>query len=222
MPLFLYAGFFLALPRRIKKRILLRVAVYFSDIGYLPMQDYVIPPSAYCPAAEEVWRAGTDFIDENFIDAQVKDLLKHLRDLFCMIIHFDMAYRFRFQDIVPLFDKSSFRENPKKEIMRVVKIYLARENNEGVTEKWAFVIKRLRVVLWILFSYKKIRNAAVDFMDNLDLNAIAPDEADWYYMLDRKDYDYGGKTYTERMKESFDMDIKAGNRRMKVATEPEK
>lgn len=148
-------------------------------------------------------------------------VMEHLRDLMCMIIHFDMAYRFRWQDIIPLFNKEDFKKNPRKEIVRVAKIFVERESagGGGVSNRWKSIIDRLDIILWFIFLNKNRKSVAVSFLDELDLDAIAPDEADWYYMLDRKDYDYGGISYAKRMQISLDMDIKAGNRRMKVAEE---
>ena len=218
-PMILFGSLFILLPKKIKRKITLDIALYFSDIGWLTMQDYIIPKEAYCPAAKELYRTASLFIEKTTGEKAM--VLEHLRDLICMIIHFDMAYRFRWQDIIPLFNKEAFKKNPRKEIMRVARIFVERESagGGGVANKWKSIINHLDIILWFIFLNKKHRSVAVEFLDELDLDAIAPDEADWYYMLDRKDYDYGGVPYVKRMKMSFDMDIKAGNRRMKVAKE---
>lgn len=214
-----FGTFFFILPAGVRKSILLSLGRYFGDIGYMGLQDYVIPEQAYCPAAGEFYRAFTAVVKKHYgsdtANEEVEILFK-LRDLISMIIHFDMAYRFRWQDIMPHFNKQALHENARREIMRVYGIFMER-GGERFMDKWGFVMRNLNFILWLTFLNRRWKKLFLEFMDELDLDKIAPDEADWYYMLDREDYDYGGVSYKERMKISAEMDVKAGNRRMKVA-----
>ena len=203
--------FYLVLPRRMKKRIVIELLDYFLSIAYWVEYKYVfaLPTEKYCVTIKEVHRV-SEVLLQNIKDKDMLPRIQKLRDIFCMILEMDYAYRARFQDILPELNKEELKKNVKKEIGRVFDIIISRET--VMVSKWQGLKKATMIVL----SFKNLRKIIVKALLEMDLDKIKRDEADWYYVLDRSDYSYGGMSYEERMKILIEMDKKIGNDRPKV------
>lgn len=119
------------------------------------------------------------------------------------LLEYENSYRFRFQDICSIMDKEVLKKNPRRELKRVQKIYLAREKGSGdntVTDKFKMVFRLLRVLL-LVPRFKKAFQFAVA---NCDFEKFKLDEADQYWANRFNDYLYGGKSREERqLKQAF-------------------
>lgn len=107
----------------------------------------------------------------------------------------DLAYRFRGMDVFQNLDKENLQKTPKREIMRLVDIAISRENNEVVRDK----IKMARRILKIALLSKEFKNLAIKFLSMLDVVKMNFDMNDRYWLANKFDRNYGGKTYEERM-----------------------
>lgn len=211
------------LPKKIRTKILILIFNYLIDAAYQPMGWYALAESAYNTPMQELHRATRVFIIKTFKNKQVIEILEKLVDIICMTFQFDLSYRFRYQDIFPLVNKVWLRENPRKELMRVLKIYLEREINfSNVRAKWDYLWNKIGIILWFVFLSKKRRQIVIDFFDEVDLEKIKMDEADWYYSLDRDDYNHGGLTYKEKMAVSKELDGKMQNNRPRMEQKGDK
>ena len=140
------------------------------------------PIQEFCASAKEFIRVGLIFLPEKVVY------------FFAMILQFDNAYRFRFQDIVSEIKKDNLGI---KEIQRLFTLFLERENSEGVRDKLLLIRRFIPLLYLSLKLYRFIK----DFVLELDLDKIRPDESDRYFMLNRVSYDFFGIPYEERLKE---------------------
>lgn len=107
----------------------------------------------------------------------------------------DLAYGLRGKDIFQNLNKELLKKNPKYEIMRLADILLAREKNEGVRNKIRMAVRLLKLALWS----KEFRKLAVRFLTAIDTQKMEFNIMERYWLANKFDYDYEGKTYEERM-----------------------
>lgn len=219
--LFASIGFIL-IPK--KKKLLIKIAdEFFLDIVWEPMKSVILEDNRYCSCVKETIRAIDlafgDYSDYN--KNPVSRIKKRIRDFIAMSLEYDYAYRARYQDIIPLFDKNKFKRNPRKELFRLLDILSEREEyskggkNIIMQRKW----KSLKFVAFIGFLIKDVKKIVVKFFNELNLDEIKFDEADWYYVCDRDDYLYGGLSHKQRMENRYHLDKKVGNKKVVIKFE---
>ena len=75
---------------------------------------------------------------------------------------------------------------------------LSRETSEGIGHKWKFLKLILKLGLW---RYGEVRTFLTQFFEQLDYAKIAMDDGDKYYSLSYISYNFGGKSFEDRMRE---------------------
>ncbi len=118
--------------------------------------------------------------------------------IYCLVLFFeaDNAYWQRFQDIIGNLDKERLRINVRREILRILDMGIKWEK-EMVIDK----IKIIRKLISIILFVPSIRKLARSFLLELDLNKIRQDEADHYFSLNRRGYNFGGIPFEKRLSE---------------------
>lgn len=216
-PVKILIGFFgfilLILPKKTRNNILMSLGEYFVDIGWQPLQTYIIPPPSYNEPVREIYRASEVIINKYIKWDKLLDLIRRGRDTICTIFQFDMGYRFRVQDFFSIFDKDLFKQDPLKELERAISVFFQRDNSETVKSTAKTLVK----IIKLAFHNKELKRMIIDFILELDFEKIKFDEADWYYVLDRDDYLFGGLSHKERMEISKELDIKMNNHRPKIS-----
>lgn len=207
---------YLILPRRLKKSVIISILDYFLGITHWVeyKNKYALSTTLYCTAIQEVYRT-SEVLLKYITDKEIVERVVKLRDIFCMILQMDSAYRARFQDIVPEFHKDALTKNPKKEIRRVMDIFIRREAVDGMnamTTKW----QGLKKILLIILSFRRIKNILVKALLELDFDKVKMDEADFYFVCGSDDYNYRGLSYEQRQQVMREMDIKMKNKRPQV------
>lgn len=124
------------------------------------------------------------------------DVSHKVAELVAHIVEYDGAYRYRILDIVNIADYQKLLENPRKEIQRVMKIWYTRDQMVGnyITLK----LDKLKWAVWIL-EIPKVKKAFQNSLKLATLDLFKIDESDYYWMSQRKDYLYFGKTFDDRM-----------------------
>ena len=158
-------------------------------------RDLYLPVNKYNQPAREMYQAIAD---------------EKVRDIVCAILEYDMAYRLRFQDIMANLNKELFFKNPRKEINRLFDILTEREHDDhkdpmSLHQRWKFI--KLALNIGLIFSRKTVRQLT-DVVANLDLTAIAPTEADQYWMCSPAywgGYNFMGMDTDERKKKFKEM-----------------
>lgn len=152
---------------------------------YRSIDRFKIKPLRYCDAIRELHRAfSTDYHGEK---PEEKEKRQMIRDLVCMVLEFDNAYRFRFQDIISELNKENLRKNTAKEISRLLEIMSSRENTQEVKDTW----KLVRYFLpWYLRFNRSLRKQIVDILTDLDLSKTALQVDDKHFCDKRVDYKF--------------------------------
>lgn len=164
--------------------------------GYIRATDWILEPyylkdTRYSFPVQQVDKVLTYFLWRLGINWE---LARKTSLIFSTLIEYDNAYRWRIQDIAGEVNLEDIKDNPRKEIKRVVQIYLEREKI-GIFHKFTAIAKIFNFLLYL----PKVKRAFKESLSYIDMSKIVPDESDKYFTLTRKDYDFGGKDFDTRM-----------------------
>lgn len=141
---------------------------------YTMVRFHRLKPEWYCKAAREMYNA----IDHVII-----------RDIFTLIMEFDDAYRYRFQDVLGELNHFALTRNPITEIGRMFELLAERETDERLKRNW----KMARKLLFVVFFFKDVREPIIRTFSRLNPQHLKLDEADLYFASLKKDgYNWGG------------------------------
>jgi len=152
---------------------------------YRLIERFKIKPIRYCQAMREVHRAFS--IERKNESPKTKELRLMLRDLICMVLEFDNAYRFRFQDLMEEFNKENFRKSQIKELNRLIDIAISREKTQELKDMWTL----MKMGLLYLKIDKELEKMLVDIFSQIDLERVKLTIEDKSYCRPRQDYSFG-------------------------------
>lgn len=115
------------------------------------------------------------------------DLRIRLRDAICMILEFDNAYRFRFQNVMVELDQKALRKDPIHELTRLFVILQSRENRVEVSDTWELF--KFAIAGYLRFD-RQLTRMIVNAFEHLSLESIAMNEGDIYFCALRTDYQF--------------------------------
>lgn len=150
------------------------------------VERFKIKPLRYCTTMRELHRAFS--VEDSAETESGRDLRLKLRDFVCMLLEFDNAYRFRFQDVIVFLDKKKFKRSPTKELLRLLDILIARERSQEIKDTWTLV--RLGVKFYLPFDRELLRVVRRGFGE-LNLDLVRLDDGDIHYCVKRQDYTFG-------------------------------
>lgn len=215
-------GIFLLLPNWLIKKIMTGLVGFYLRSVYLkPVQKHlIVNDKRYVPAIREIWRVLTIFIGE-IKDDKIQRHAFRLRNLICLIFNIDLPHRLKLQDVLPEIDIEKLKQSPRQEIGRVFDILISRIRNQHEKGMWGN-IKKLFLVLSLRF-YRPMKKWLVRFFIEVDLEKIKLDESDWYFSLQRSDYNFRGVTLEDRIKEKkrLDKEKKHFIPRVKILNRPD-
>lgn len=162
---------------------LLRILVY-AFYRQVTREKFKIKPTRYCKAIRELHRAFSVDVDRERLKR--KELRYMIRDLFCMVLEFDNAYRFRFQDLAVEIDKKALKKNYIKELQRIISIAEIRENTQEIKDMWILV----KMLVRMLQFDKNLKSIVVDMLHAINLEKIALNENDIQFCKPRTDYTF--------------------------------
>lgn len=133
----------------------------------------------------------------------------------------DLAYHNRQQDLFTQIHKEDLIKNPRKEVLRIIDLGMGREVAEYSDERDITQVGKMKMVrrfMSIALLTKPVKELITNFFLELDLKKLEISIEDRYWMANRFDYNYEGKTYKERKvwKDSEDKDY------VKPVKEPQK
>lgn len=132
--------------------------------------------------------------------------------VFC--VDYDTAYRFSSQDAFSNLNKNN---DPIKELERIVNILATRYTGYESKKIKAFG----KLIPFLRFS-PLLKRILANFFQELNVEKVKLDEADWYFCLRRSRYNFGGLTIEERLKEAERIDKELGNAKIKFKEATEK
>lgn len=142
-----------------------------------------IKSTRYSRAVRSVYKAfDTPRANEDLGTLELRLMLK---DIVCTILEFDNAYRFRFQDVIVELDKERVKENPIKELLRLMDITISREQTQEIRDTWRLIVMGIK--FYLRFD-SKLKRMIADVLSNLDFEQIKLTPEDEHFAKQRKDY----------------------------------
>lgn len=185
----LLSGFYHQLKNRNKFILLTLIpsAWIFKDLLYANVftfsrlvERFRLKPIRYSQAIRELHRAfsvqGTDEFTGKF------------RDLLCMFLELDNAYRFRAQDLIEEIRKDEVKKNPRKELKRVIDIATTRETTQEIKDTWKLLNY---VVSYYLPFDRKLTKLISSVLLEVNVEELKLTSEDKHYCNPRKDYVFG-------------------------------
>ena len=178
---------------------LLPVVWVFKDLLYTGVSTFArtlervrLKPHRYSQPIRELHRAFSEPRAQRGEDEHTQELRLMLRDIVCMVLEYDNAYRFRMQDILAELDKEALRRNPYKELNRLLSIAQSRENTQEIRDTWK--LAKLAVSLYLRMD-RKMRNLVVDVLCEINTAEIKMTVEDVSFAEKRKDYVFSFMTH---------------------------
>ena len=144
-----------------------------SDI----LKPHLLKPNRFCKSVREVYGAFKVF------DSIA---IHRVRNIVCMILQFDDAYRYRFQDALGGLNQIAFILNPKKELKRIVAVLMERESDPRMKDTW----RVLDAIITLAFLYPGGKKKAKQFISLINLENIKLDKDDQFYAKKKVGYDW--------------------------------
>lgn len=152
----------------------------------------IVPHQFLCPTAFGVYSIVSNFL----LNLGVKeDIAENTGYNIAHIFEHDDAWRYRLQDCASMINIEWLFDNPAKEIERVIHEFAKRQAFGGDNPLSARVktfIFPLKLILMIP-KFKHAFNSIIRFIKHMDY-----DDADWYWVRFRDDYNFGGRSAAER------------------------
>lgn len=204
--LIVLSGLLFIISRKLARKKLLKFLDIIFKLGYKSLQKWVIDEKHYCQSAKEVYRASNKAI--GLLHKDIRESVGKIRDIITMSCEFDTVYRFPMQDIFGELNKENLNKNPKKEVCRLLDILLTREVLGDQRNKYVKIRKMINIIL----LSPKARKMVLAFFNEIDVEKVKLDEADWYYCLQRHLYDYRGVPVQDRVDEKKRIDLEKGHK----------
>ena len=189
------SGLYHSLKKGSKFKLLLALPLIFVVRDFISSGIYAyhklierfrIKSNLYSNVVRELYRAfNLPRVKEDF---ETLELRLALKDVLCMILEFDNAYRYRFQDIIVELNKELLKKKPIKELNRLLDLMSSRENDQKVKDTWSLF--KLVVKFYLRFD-RKLTKMLVDVLSNLNLEEVKHTPEDKHFSCQRKDYIFG-------------------------------
>jgi hypothetical protein len=130
-----------------------------------------------------------------------------IRDLVCIYVEYDSAYRWRFQDTLSNLNKGEFLKNPVKEITRLLDLLISRENEVSedvgsIKNKWKMIKSFLKIAYWYLKIFdRKLLKKICQIVSNINLEEIKLSVEDIYWANKNQSYNSRGLSWEARQEE---------------------
>ncbi len=176
-------------PRKIKY--LEKVIRSFNTVTLQGMEHLFLEDEYLSPVAYELKIGIRSFLLSIGISMEASTALS---DIFCHLIEYDNAYRWRLQDILSETDEQKLSESPLKEVWRLIELAKDRDL-PGMRNKFN-LIKYLSIIL-VLPKYRK---AFKKMVNDMDFDGLKYSDDDRGWASQRTDYKSFGMSLEDRKK----------------------
>lgn len=139
-------------------------------------------PNKYCICAREFYRVFNLMATWH---PKHKTEIESFRNIWCMILEYDDAYRYTLQDILVEFDRDAAKKDIVKEIKKLLDLTLERDDR-GLFVKFS----QIRKMLFLLNFKKDIKIMVERFFSSIDLDRIKLDEDDKFHARFKVNYNW--------------------------------
>ncbi len=173
--------FFLLLPSVRNRVIKLLIEQAYKPISVLIMED-----NKWCKSGQELARVlEVNRLGNETPEIRILNELKwKARVTFLALWEYDESYRYRGQDIYEAINLLNLSENPRKELLRAIKLGYERDNDPSMKQKW----KLLRFA--VMFAPPKIIRKISDTLLKIYPERMKLDSNDKEWARN-KDYQWG-------------------------------
>lgn len=190
----LISGSFHALKHvnKLKLIFLVPVAFFLPNLSYAVvfavhrfLGRFRLKPQMYCDAVREIHRVfSQEPRDEKQQDREYRIMV---RDLVCILLEFDNAYRYKLQEALCEIDQMKVRKKPILELTRILKNVQSRELIQDGKDTWSMILLAVR---WFLRFDKRTLNLLGYVFSQIDLDKIKLDEMDKEFAGRRTEYKF--------------------------------
>ena len=196
-PIRYFLPIFIFLPGIIRNKIIINALAEFAELSDQVLWRYYLEPKYFCRSGREIWRAGNAVIERNIKNQAIKGIFQKILLIVCMIWEFDTAYRYPGQDGLAEINQKETAKNPIKELLRIARIVIEREERISLKKRW----QAMELIIRLLAIIRKLPTREMkEFFLELDIEKIRMDNGDLYYAYPKKGYLFGGRSYYENMK----------------------
>ena len=171
------------------------------------MRRVLQKPERYCICSREFHRVFNQMINWY---PEHKDAIQSLRNIWCMALEYDDAYRYTLQDVLVEFNKDNARKDLVKELKKMIDVILERDDR-GLSVKFS----KIRKLLFLLNYSKRIKQMVERFFLEINLDIIKMDEDDKFHACFKEDYNWkhesNFKQTQQKKKEEKEKSILAQN-----------
>lgn len=161
----------------------------YLDFAHSGMRDLYLDRKYYCQPVRELHKV----LSEKGIDK--------IRDIICVIMEWDTAYRYRFQDVISELNTTEFNKYPIKEIQRLAEIMFKREVTLMTSASRQFK-PFLPLISIYLFFNKKLLKLIKKIVNEINIDELRMSVEDIYWTNQAyKEYEFRGLPYLQRIKE---------------------
>lgn len=146
------------------------------------MRRVLQKPERYCICAREFYRVFS--LMATWYPENAKEI-NSFKNIWCMMLEYDDAYRYTFQDVLVEMDKDGVRKDVVKEITKVLDLTLERDDR-GLFIKFT----QVRKLLFLVNYDKTVKQMLTRFFLELNLNRIKMDDADLYHASFKQGYNW--------------------------------
>ena len=112
------------------------------------------------------------------------------------LIEYDTAYRYRLEDLFSETSAEKMIEIPRREINKLIRLYVQREKHKDLPEKF---ISIGRILSWALLI-PRVKKTFKRTIKQIEFKNLQLDEIDYYHVRNQIGYDFFGMTIQERDK----------------------
>ena len=184
--------YFLPLLLFLPKNSLIKILQLWGGYAYQALNGCYLKPERFCKSTKVLYDILMGMTEEQGLQNAIKTV--------CMIDEFDTAYRYRRQDLFGEIDIYRLRLNPRKEVLRLLDIWIAREV-DGDWQKNK--IKAVRAVVSVLLLKGYVKKFISEFAWELKpkLTETYLDEGDKWYCANWSNYEFSGIEVKKRILE---------------------
>ena len=188
------SGFYHAVKRRSPLVLITLIPTMwmFKDVFYAMVYTFYriverfrVKPIRYSKAVREMYRAFSVYREGE--KERTYELRTMMRDLCCMLMEFDNAYRFRAQDLIPEIDPVRIKTHTVQELKRIFDIAITRETTQEVKDTWKLC---KMVVGWFLRFDGELKRMCGDVLSQLNATEAGLTPEDRHYCEKRTDYTF--------------------------------
>ncbi len=169
-----------------KKRFIGMLDKMMHRVEFNHLNVIEIPEKDYHKAAREIRRAAESVLkakDWGYFTPLFKKVIRYI----VFFLEADRVYMLRIQD--------AFADHG---LWSGLETLISRETEYGIGYKWKWILRAFKLILW---RYPEVKEFLYLFFDELNRDRIRMDDGDKYYSLSYTSYNFGGRSFEDRMAE---------------------